>query len=139
MREREEDVTRTGRAYFACMEANATLVLGASLKPERYSHQAVRMLRAHGHPVIAVGLREGLVGDTPILRDIPPGAVVHTVALYLNANNQAPWMDRILGLRPARIIFNPGAENPVLMRAAQAGGIATEEACTLVMLRSGQY
>lgn len=121
------------------MEQRTTLVLGASMNEARYSNMAVRSLRAHGHPVIAVGLREGMIGDIPIHKGPPPGSAPHTVTLYLNAGNQQQWEERILALRPARIIFNPGAENPALARKAEAAGIAVEEACTLVLLRTGQY
>lgn len=120
------------------MEA-ATLVLGASLKPERYSHMAILNLRRHGQAVIAVGLREGQVADVPVVKDIPADAAVHTVTMYLNAQNQEPWQQRILAMRPKRIIFNPGAENPAFEKAAEATGIEVLEACTLVMLNTGQY
>lgn len=121
------------------MDSKATLVLGASEKGERYSNMAVRRLRAHGHPVVAVGLREGSIDDTPIVKDIPGGVPIDTVTLYLNAQNQAAWAARILALLPARLIFNPGAENPALADAARAQGIEVLEACTLVLLATGQY
>ncbi|MBS1547685.1 MAG: CoA-binding protein [Bacteroidetes bacterium] len=116
-----------------------TLVLGASLKPERYSYMAILNLRRHDQPVIAVGLREGHVADVPVVKDIPKGTAVHTVTLYLNAHNQEPWEERILALKPKRIIFNPGAENSVFERKAKAAGVEVLEACTLVMLNTGQY
>lgn len=116
-----------------------TLVMGASLKEDRYSNRAVHRLRNHGFPVIAVGQREGIVRDVPIVKDIPEGAAVHTVTMYLNAHNQQPWEERILALHPQRIIFNPGAENPAFAAKAEAQGIETLEACTLVMLSTGQY
>lgn len=120
------------------MEA-VTLVLGASVKPERYSNMAIRRLRAHGHPVLAIGLREGMVQDVPLVTGVPAETRVDTVTMYLNAANQAQWEKRILGLRPRRIIFNPGAENPSFAQEAQAAGIEVVEACTLVMLGTGQY
>jgi predicted CoA-binding protein len=121
------------------MTAGTTLVLGASPKGERYSNMAVRRLREHGFPVIAVGRREGAIDGQPIVTTVPEGAVVHTVTLYLNAHNQGTWIGQILALTPKRIIFNPGAENPELARAAEAQGIEVLEACTLVMLGTGQY
>ncbi len=116
-----------------------TLVLGASPKPDRYSNIAVRRLVAAGHPVIAVGRKAGDIEGAAIVQAIPEGARPHTVTLYLNANNQAEWADRILALGPARIIFNPGAENPVLADQASRQGIEVVEGCTLVMLASGLY
>ena len=116
-----------------------TLVLGASANPERYSNLAVKSLLAHGHPVIAVGRREGAIGDQPIRTAVPDGSGIDTVTLYLNRHNQAAWEKTILDLSPARIIFNPGAENPDLAAAAEARGIEVLEACTLVMLSTAQY
>ncbi len=121
------------------MEQHATLVLGASEKPDRYAHMAVRALRRHGHTVVAVGAREGRIDDVPIGRSLPPDGTVHTVTMYLGAHNQADWEEGLLALRPERIIFNPGAENPGFAERARRAGIATEEACTLVLLSTGQY
>ncbi len=121
------------------MSKKTTLVLGASPKPDRYSNIAVRKLLAAGHPVIAVGHRMGAIGDEPVLTEIPEGRIIDTVTLYLNAFNQATWLDRILALHPKRIFFNPGAENTVLAERATAQGIEVVEGCTLVMLASGLY
>jgi uncharacterized protein len=116
-----------------------TLVLGASPKPDRYSNIAVRRLVAAGHPVIAVGHHEGSIGDEPIRSEVPEGSKVDTVTLYLNARNQEAWIDRILALRPKRIILNPGAENEALAESATRQGIEVVEGCTLVMLSVGTY
>ncbi len=119
--------------------ARNTLVMGASLKEDRYSNKAVRDLCKYGHPVVAVGLREGKVLDVPIVKDIPTGIQVDTVTMYLNAHNQEQWEEKILALQPKRIIFNPGAENGAFAKKAGAAGIETMEACTLVLLHTGQY
>jgi hypothetical protein len=44
-----------------------------------------------------------------------------------------------MSLKPKRIIFNPGTENPELQRMAIQAGIKPIEACTLVMLGVGNY
>ncbi len=116
-----------------------TVVLGASPKEDRYSNRAVRKLVAHGHSVIAVGLRSGNIDGTTIVPDVPLDRVVDTVTMYLNAENQRTWEERILALKPRRIIFNPGAENERLADAAARAGISVQEACTLVLLSTGQY
>ena len=116
-----------------------TLVLGASLKPERYSNMAIRRLVQHGHPVVAVGLREGEVEGVSIVKKVPEGEVIDTVTMYLNEDNQRSWEQTVLNLKPQRIIFNPGAENPRLEEQAAQQGIEVLEACTLVMLGTGQY
>ncbi len=121
------------------MDPRLTVVLGASPNPERYSNMAVRRLRANGHPVIAVGRREGIIDGQPIVTSVPPGVRIDSVTMYLNERNQHAWEQALLDLTPARIIFNPGAENPGFAAKAKAHGIEVLEACTLVMLGTGQY
>lgn len=117
-----------------------TLVVGASLKPERYSNMAVKRLLQHQHPVIAFGNEEGKIGETSIITEFPSREEnIDTVTLYLNPKRQEAYYDAILGLKPKRIIFNPGTENPILEQLAQQQGIATQEACTLVLLSVGSY
>ena len=116
-----------------------TIVLGASPNPERYSNMAVRRLRNAGHPVSAIGRRSATVGDVEIVMDQRAVTDVDTVTLYLNPTNQKEYYDYILSLHPRRIIFNPGAENPELEALASAHGIKPVEACTLVLLSTGQY
>ncbi len=121
------------------MQVKHTLVLGASENTERYANKAVRSLLAHGHLVTAVGKRVGSINGTPIHISIPSTVVFDTVTMYLGERNQVQWEQHILELAPKRIIFNPGAENPDFARKAEAQGIEVLEACTLVMLGTGQY
>jgi predicted CoA-binding protein len=115
-------------------------VLGASAKPERYSNRAVRMLREYGHTVLPVNPVqkeiEGLV-VTPRVDDLPAG--VDRVTMYVSPAHSMPLLPALLALKPKRVIFNPGAENPALEDALEAAGIPVEEACTLVLLRTGQF
>jgi predicted CoA-binding protein len=121
------------------MDIKKTLVLGASDNPERYSYLAVKRLTAHQHPVIALGNRPGIIGTQVIQTEKKPIEGVDTVTLYLNAHHQQQYYDYIFSLHPKRIIFNPGAENDELYMAAQQKGIEALEACTLVLLSTGQY
>lgn len=116
-----------------------TVVLGASPNPDRYSFLAVNRLNAHGHPVVAIGKRSAQIGDTPIITGQPSQEEVDTVTLYMNPGNQKEYYDYILQLHPKRIIFNPGTENDELVKMAEDKGISTMEACTLVLLSTGQY
>jgi uncharacterized protein len=117
---------------------NTTLVLGASSKVNRYSNKAMFMLKEKGHNVVAVGNREGIAHGISIEREMPTDGV-DTVTMYLGADNQKPYYEQILALRPRRIIFNPGAENTELVDLANQKGIETEDACTLVLLSAGVY
>lgn len=121
------------------MPIKKTIVLGASQNPARYSNMAVTRLNSHNHTVVAIGRREGKIGNTQIVTGQPKEDDVDTVTLYLNPQNQKPYYDYILSLRPKRIIFNPGAENDELEKLAQQNGIQTMEACTLVLLSIGQF
>jgi predicted CoA-binding protein len=116
-----------------------TLVLGASENPLRYSHRAVRMLQEAKLPIVAVGRREGDIEGTPILTGMPELADIDTITLYVGALHQEPYKNYILSLKPRRVLFNPGTENPALEQALNKAGIATEHACTLVLLGTGQY
>jgi uncharacterized protein len=116
-----------------------TLVLGASDNPNRYSYLAIRRLRAYGHPVVAVGRKQAIVEDVPITKEKNPLTDIDTVTLYLNPTHQKEYYDYIISVKPKRIIFNPGAENNELVKLAKANNIQVLEACTLVMLGTGQY
>lgn len=118
-----------------------TLVIGASLKPDRTSYTAMNMLAENGVPILGVGLKPGNVGGYSIqvgLDGIEKGEF-HTVTMYMNAKRQAEYIDFILGIAPKRIIFNPGAENQELSDAAEKKGIECLNACTLVMLNFGHF
>ncbi|WP_295120391.1 CoA-binding protein [uncultured Chitinophaga sp.] len=116
-----------------------TVVIGASPNPDRYSFLAVNKLRAHNHPVVAIGKRAGDINGTPVIAEHPALENVDTITLYMNPTRQQEYYGYILSLNPKRIIFNPGTENPELEAMAEKQGIKTMEACTLVMLGTGQY
>lgn len=115
-------------------------VVGASPKPERYSNKAVRLLREHGHTVLPVNPAQEMIEGlavTPRIDDLPRG--IDTVTMYVGPAQSGALLAPLLALAPRRVIFNPGAENPELEDGLRAAGIAVEEACTLVLLRTGQY
>ena len=116
-----------------------TLVVGASPNPARYSYLATQMLQSFGHEVIAFGKRKGSIGDTVIENEFPTGQQFDTVTLYLNAENQIEYYDDIVALKPKRVIFNPGTENDAFYALLQDAAIEYEEACTLVLLKTGRY
>ncbi len=116
-----------------------TLVLGASDNPSRYSYLAIQRLRNHGHPVVAIGRKNTKVADVTIDTEKQPAKDIDTVTLYLNPTHQPEYYDYILSLNPARIIFNPGTENDEFIKLANEKNIEAVEACTLVLLSTGQY
>jgi predicted CoA-binding protein len=118
---------------------NKTLVLGASENPERYSNRAMLKLKSKGYEVVAIGKKAGMVNGIEIQTQQVKTDDIDTVTLYLNPQHQKPYYDYIVSLKPRRIIFNPGAENEELERIAAKEGIKPLEACTLVLLATGQY
>ena len=121
------------------MEKKKTLVIGASSNPSRYSYLAVQKLSALQYPVVALGAHEGAIGSTVIETQSKPFDHIDTVTLYLHPAKQAQYYDYIFSLQPKRIIFNPGAENEIFAQAAAQKGITAINACTLVLLSTGQY
>ena len=122
-----------------CMKTKRTLVIGASENPQRYSYLAVQQLLLHEHPVLAIGKKAGTVNGIKISIEKEMYTDIDTVTLYLNPANQKQYYDYILSLNPKRIIFNPGTENRELASLARNNGIEALQACTLVMLSTGQY
>lgn len=116
-----------------------TLVLGASLKPERYSNIAIHRLLNNQHDVVAFGIKPGEVRDVVIDTELKNYEDIDTVSLYLNPKRQEAYYDYIIGLNPKRVIFNPGTENPELYQILKDNNIAFEVACTLVLLGTNQY
>lgn len=121
------------------METKKTLVIGASEKRERYANKAVRMLQDHNVPVVAFGNKDGEINGTPISKEFPTDQDIHSVTLYLSARNQPDFYDKIIELKPKRVIFNPGTENFEFEKQLKENGIESEVACTLVLLSTHSY
>lgn len=116
-----------------------TLVLGASTNKERYSYKAIHNLVDKSHQVVAIGAKKGMAFDIPIETEKKDFQGIDTVTLYLNPKAQQDYYDYILLLKPRRVIFNPGTENPEFYTILDANKIQYEVACTLVLLATNQY
>ena len=116
-------------------------VLGASPKPERYANKATRLLLEHGYNVIPINPAydhvEGLK-VVPVVEEIASGSV-DTVTVYMRPERTSVLGDALKELKPRRVIFNPGTENEELMGALAQEDIEVVEACTLVLLNTGQF
>ncbi|HLW63450.1 MAG TPA: CoA-binding protein [Flavobacterium sp.] len=116
-----------------------TLVIGASENTERYANKAIRMLLKHNQKVKAFGIRGGEVEGVEIEKLPIHWGDIDTVTLYLNPKRQVPYYDYFISLKPRRVIFNPGTENPELQALLKENNIDFEESCTLVLLSTEQY
>lgn len=120
--------------------ASKAAVLGASPKEDRYSFKAVRMLKEHGFEPIPVHPAGHSVDGIDGLKSLDEiTGPIDTLTVYVSAGVSSSELDNILILKPRRVIFNPGAENPDLAKELRNAGIEVVEACTLVMLRTEQY
>ena len=121
--------------------SHKTLIVGATANPSRYAYLAAKMLAARGFDFIPIGIKMGEVFGKKIvnLRSKLKLEDIHTITLYLGADNQSEWIDYLIGLSPNRIIFNPGTENSDFCEKASEAGIEVLQACNLVMLRTDQF
>ena len=116
-----------------------TLVIGASENPDRYSNKAIRALLSHNHPVVALGIKKGSVEGIDFHTEKEQFEDIDTVTLYIGPQKQPAYYDYIIGLKPRRVIFNPGTENPELIAQLKDTGIVSDMSCTLILLATGQY
>ncbi len=122
------------------MPEHHVAVLGASPKPERFSHRAVVKLRKAGYRVTPVHPRAAEIAGLPAVADLASvPRPVDTLTLYVGPQRLLALQDDILALRPGRVIFNPGTATPELQRALDAAGIPWLAQCTLVLLDSGRF
>ena len=115
-------------------------VIGATPKPERYAHMAMQRLLQHGYRPIPVNPAfDSILGEQcyKAIGEVPEP--IDTVTMYVGPARSTPLIEEIIGAKPRRIIFNPGAENPQLAEEARKRGIEVVEGCTLVMLGSGAF
>lgn len=121
------------------MDKKKTLIIGASPNPSRYAYLAAHRLVESGHEIINVGIKKGSVAGVDIQPAAAPPTGIHSITLYIGPHLQPQYYDYIINTKPRRLIFNPGTENPELEALANSHGIDTINACTLVLLSTGQY
>ena len=117
----------------------STLVIGASLRENRFSNICVRTLSEGHFPVTALGLREGFIDKIPVQSGFPDLKNIHTITLYLGPQNQPVYYDFILNLKPERVIFNPGTENPEFQQRLSKAGIKVTVDCTIMMVEGDRF
>lgn len=116
-----------------------TLIIGASTNTERYAYKAAEKLLSHNHKIYMIGSRAGTLFNMEITTQLLPYPDVDTVTMYVGPKNQTGYYDYIISLKPRRVIFNPGTENPEFTALLELNGIEHENACTLVLLSTNSY
>ncbi len=121
-------------------KADPVAILGASNRPDRYAYKAFAMLREYGYRPIPIHPALGDIDSVPVAKSMAAiTEPVHTLTLYVNPGRLADLLDEAVALHPRRVIFNPGTESPEARTRFEAAGIRCVEACTLVLLRTGQF
>ena len=116
-----------------------TLVFGVSKKSHKYSNMVIRKLVGFGYDAVAYGLKKGEVSGININTELKLYKDIDTVTLYLNSEKQKEFYNYIISLKPKRVIFNPGTENPEFYQLLKDNNIDFEVACTLTLLATNQY
>ena len=119
--------------------AKKTLIIGTSTDSSRYSYLAANRLVSYNHEIELLRIKEGVVAGKEINTEKVKFEDIDTVTLYLSSQRQSEYFDYVADLKPRRVIFNPGTENPTFENFLTEKGIEPIEACTLVMLTTGQY
>lgn len=115
-------------------------IIGASDNPERYAFKAFKMLIDDGYTVIPVNPKLDEIEGVKCLKtpaDI--NVYVDTVTIYVNPAVSSAMIDDLIELKPRRIIMNPDTENDELAKKCEENDIQVVFACTLVMLKIGQF
>lgn len=116
------------------------VVLGASTNPERYSNKALNRLLENGHEVVPVHPALERVDGIDVVPSLSAvEGEVDTLTVYVSPKISSNLREDVVALGPGRVIFNPGTENPEFEAALAEAGIPTVQACTLVLLSTGQF
>lgn len=116
-------------------------VIGASNDSSRFAYKAMKMLKDFGHRAIPIHPHEQEVLGSKVIHSLGDlvGQKIDTVTVYVNPALSDKYEKDIIEVKPYRVIFNPGAENPRLSKVLFDKGIVVQNACTLVLLSSGMY
>jgi predicted CoA-binding protein len=102
-----------------------TVIIGASPQKERYSYRAYQTLEEKGLPFILVNPRYQSIDGHPVVLLSEVAVPVGTVSVYLSPERQEGLEIALAKLR--------------LQGQLETSGIRCINACTLVLLRTGQF
>ena len=108
-------------------------IVGASNDRSKYGNRAVRTYQALGWAVYPVNPKEAEVEGIPAFKSIAdvPGPI-ERASLYVPPAVGIGLLDAISACRVKELWVNPGSGSPELLARAQALGLHTIEACSIV-------
>lgn len=117
------------------------VIIGASNKSDRYSYKALKLLQEYGHKIILIHPVLNEIEGTKVYNSLSAinDIKIDTITLYVNPIILKKYVEDIMNIKPCRVIFNPGTESQQIEEEFEKNGIRTIRACTLVMLRTGQF
>ena len=119
---------------------STVLLIGASNDPTRYSNMALHRLLNAGHRVIPLNPYSEIATIEPTLHHLRQvQGKIDIAVVYVRAELLKPDIEELVRIAPATVIFNPGAESLELKIELERNGIRTRNACTLVLLSTGQF
>lgn len=125
------------------MNSSNVAIVGASDNPERYSYKATKLLQLKGYKAFPIHPKLKTIDGIAVKESLEAAlnftGELDTVTLYVNPQISSTMVKELIAVKPRRIIFNPGTENPEIYPAIKAAGIEVKEACTLVMLNTKQF
>jgi len=115
-------------------------ILGASTNPERYANMAQKLLLEKGYNVYPINPNYKQIENIACYKKITDVRnEIETLTVYLNPKKLELILSEILIKKPKRIILNPGSESEELKNKLSLKDISVVEACTLVLLKTGQF
>lgn len=115
-------------------------ILGASPKEDRYAHLCQKLLDEKGFEVFPINpVYEQINGKKCYKSLLDIKEDVDTITVYMNPDRFDKIYDEVIRKKPLRIIFNPGSESDEIKKKLLLKKIEVIEACTLVMLKTGQF
>ncbi len=115
-------------------------IIGASNSVERYSYKCMKKLEENGHRVFLIAKKTDDIEGKKVVASLSQiDEKIDTVTVYVSSKHQESTISDILKIKPRRVIFNPGTENPEAYENLKANNIEVIEACSLVLLSTNQF
>lgn len=110
-------------------------VIGASSDRSHYSNKAVRAYRQEGWEVHPVNPNEDTVEGLQVVDTIGDvSQPIDRVTVYVNPKTGKSLLDDIAATGPGEVFFNPGAEDPELLKRAKDLGLNVKAECSITNL-----
>jgi uncharacterized protein len=122
--------------------AKTVAVIGASNDRHKYGNKALRAFASRGHTVYAINPNEREVeGHQAYATVLDVPGPIDMATLYVQPEVGVSVMDDIAKKQIPEVWLNPGADDDAVVERAQALGLKTIQACSIIGIgeRPGDY